>query len=129
MAVELENEPPAVALLMNPKRLAHVFFNIVHNSCDAMPDGGTIKLRFSQTDKAVITEIEDTGRGVAPEIEPRLFEAFATYGKAQGTGLGLSICKKIIEDHSGKISSRSEPGRGAIFSFSLPLQKEDASSV
>ena len=129
VAVELENEPPAVGLLMNPKRLAHVFYNIVHNACDAMPDGGTIKLRFEQTDRHVITEIEDTGRGVAPEIEPRLFEAFATYGKAQGTGLGLSICKKIIEDHSGKISSRTEPARGAIFSFSLPLHKEDALSV
>jgi signal transduction histidine kinase len=129
VAVELENEPPDVALLINPKRLAHVFYNIVHNACDAMPEGGTIKLRFSQTDKQVTTEIEDTGRGVAPEIEPRLFEAFATYGKAQGTGLGLSICKKIVEDHSGKITSRSEPGHGAIFSFTLPLHREDASSV
>src|SRR6185503_3328454 len=78
VTVELENEPPAVALLINPKRLAHVFYNIVHNACDAMPDGGTIKLRFSQSDRHVATEIEDTGRGVAPEIEPRLFEAFAT---------------------------------------------------
>jgi signal transduction histidine kinase len=129
VAVELENEPPDVALLINPKRLAHVFYNIVHNACDAMTEGGTIKLRFSQTDKQVTTEIEDTGRGVAPEIEPRLFEAFATYGKAQGTGLGLSICKKIVEDHSGKITSRSEPGHGAIFSFTLPLHREDASSV
>src|SRR6266702_3559170 len=99
VAVELENEPPAVGLLINPKRLAHVFFNIVHNACDAMPDGGTIKHRFEQTGKEVVTEIEDTGRGIAPEIAPRLFEAFATYGKAQGTGLGLSICKKIVEDH------------------------------
>ena len=69
--LELENEPPAVALLINPKRLAHVFYNIVHNACDAMPNGGKVKLRFKQTDKEVITEIEDTGKGVAPEIEPR----------------------------------------------------------
>src|SRR5205823_4054161 len=114
VVIKLENEPPAVALLMNPKRLAHVFYNIIHNACDAMPDGGTIKFRFAQTDKDLVTEIEDTGRGIAPEIAPRLFEAFATYGKAQGTGLGLSICKRIVEDHLGKISSRNEPGRGAI---------------
>ena len=93
-----------------------------------MPHGGTVRLRFQQTDKQVITEIEDTGGGVAPEIVPRLFEAFATYGRAQGTGLGLSICRKIVEDHSGKISSRIEPGRGAIFTFSLPLHKEEAKS-
>ena len=127
VVITLENEPPAVDLLINPKRLAHVFYNIVHNACDAMPDGGTIKFRFAKTDKELVTEIEDTGRGIAPEIAPRLFEAFATYGKAQGTGLGLSICKKIVEDHSGRISSRSEPGRGAIFWFSLPTPKEDAS--
>jgi signal transduction histidine kinase len=129
VTVELENEPPEVALLINPKRLSHVFFNIVHNACDAMPDGGKVKLRFKQTDKHVVTEIEDTGKGVAPEIAPRLFEAFATYGKSQGTGLGLSICRKIVEDHSGKITSRSETGHGAIFSFSLPLHKEAAPSA
>ena len=127
VVITLENEPPAVDLLINPKRLAHVFYNIVHNACDAMPDGGTIKLRFAKTDRELVTEIEDTGRGIAPEIAPRLFEAFATYGKAQGTGLGLSICKKIVEDHSGRISSRSEPGHGAIFWFSLPTPKEDVS--
>ena len=129
VTIELENQPPNVALLMNPKRLAHVFYNIIHNACDAMPDGGTVKLRFEQTDREVITEIEDTGRGIAPEIAPRLFEAFATYGKAQGTGLGLSICRRIVEDHRGRISSRCEPGRGAIFCFSLPLHKEDAARV
>ena len=57
----------------------------------------------------------------SPEIADRLFQPFATFGKSKGTGLGLAICKKIIEDHGGKISARSEPGRGAIFTFSLPL--------
>ena len=117
---------PAVDLFMNETRLAQVYYNIINNACDAMPDGGRVKLRFQESEREIITEIEDTGTGIAPEIAPRLFEAFATYGKAQGTGLGLSICKKIVEDHSGKISSRSEPGRGAIFSFSLPLHKEAA---
>ena len=74
----------------------------------------------------VITEIEDTGKGIAPEILPRLFEAFATFGKAKGTGLGLSICKKVIEDHRGWIRARSEPGKGAVFSFSLPVNAKAA---
>ena len=123
VAVELENEPPAIALLMNPKRLAHVFFNIVHNACDAMPDGGTIKFRFDQTGKEVVTEIEDTGRGVAPEIEPRLFEAFATYGKAQGTGLGLSITRQIAEEHGGQVRWSSRPGEGTTFMIALPIKR------
>ena len=53
----------------------------------------------------------------------RLFEPFATHGKQNGTGLGLSICKKIVEDHGGKISARSEPGKGATFVFTLPLSR------
>jgi two-component system sensor kinase FixL len=89
-----------------------------------MPRGGKVILRFQLTEREVTTEIEDTGPGIAPEIAPRLFDAFATYGKAQGTGLGLSICKKIVEDHRGKIRARTEPGRGAIFSFSLPVPND-----
>jgi signal transduction histidine kinase len=52
-----------------------------------------------------------------------LFQPFTTHGKQHGTGLGLSICKKIVEDHGGHISLRSEPGHGAIFAFTLPLPK------
>jgi signal transduction histidine kinase len=121
--IEVENPPPAIALPLNPKRLRRVFFNLVHNATDAMPRGGRIILRFRSTPDAVITELEDTGPGIAPEIADQLFEAFATYGKAQGTGLGLSICKRIIEDHRGWIAARNEPGRGAIFEFGLRLPK------
>jgi signal transduction histidine kinase len=121
VSIELENEPPAITLPLNPKRLRRLFFNLVHNATDAMPRGGRIILRFRSTAEALITEVEDTGPGVAPEIADRLFEAFVTYGKANGTGLGLSICKKIIEDHHGWIAARNEPGRGAIFELGLPL--------
>jgi signal transduction histidine kinase len=120
--LECENEPPGVYLLIDPQRLTHVFYNLIHNACDAMPNGGKIRLRFFCNETGLVTEIEDSGKGIAPEIAPRLFQAFATYGKAQGTGLGLSICKRIIEDHRGQIQARNEPGRGAVFSFSLPLQ-------
>jgi len=72
----------------------------------------------------VVTEIEDTGPGIAPEIADQLFEVFATHGKAHGTGLGLSICKRIIEDHHGWIEARNECGRGAVFAFGLPLDHQ-----
>jgi len=119
--IDVENAPPAVALPLNPKRLRRLFFNLVHNATDAMPAGGSILLRFRSTPSAIVTEFEDTGPGIAPEIAGQLFEAFATYGKAHGTGLGLSICKKIIEDHRGWITARNELGHGAIFEFGLPL--------
>jgi len=86
-----------------------------------MQNGGKILLRFEAKPKEVITEIEDTGPGIAAEMDGKLFEAFATHGKAHGTGLGLSICKRIVEDHHGWISGRNEPGRGAIFAFGLPV--------
>lgn len=123
VTLELENAPPSVQLFIHPKRLRRVFYNLVHNATDAMPEGGKIVLRFQTTEKDVITEIEDKGRGIAPEIANQLFEAFATYGKAHGTGLGLSICKRIITDHHGWITARNLPGGGAIFSFGLPRRQ------
>jgi signal transduction histidine kinase len=115
-------ELPEVDLLIDPQRLTHVFFNLVHNACDAMmPEGGKIFFRFQARPNEFVTEIEDTGKGIAPEILPRLFEAFASYGKSNGTGLGLSICRKIVNDHQGRIEAQNRPGGGALFRFSLPL--------
>ncbi len=121
--IEMENVPPAVPVRYDPRRLSRVFFNLVHNATDVMLNGGKIFLRFQFNAGEIITEIEDTGPGIAPEVAGRLFQPFTTHGKTHGTGLGLSICKKIIEDHGGKIATRSEPNRGAIFSFTLPLAK------
>lgn len=101
--------------------MARVFYNLVSNACDAMPGGGKIKIRLMQKDRDVVTEVEDGGKGIPAQFAQRLFEPFATYGKAGGTGLGLSICKRVVEDHCGRIDVRQEPGRGAIFGFTLPV--------
>ena len=115
------NPPPAVTLRLDAKRLRRVFYNLTHNAADAMPAQGTLTLRFTQTDRDLVTELADTGPGIAPEILPRLFQPFATHGKAHGSGLGLAICKKIIEDHGGQITARNDPAGGAVFAFTLPL--------
>ncbi|HEY3862252.1 MAG TPA: cyclic nucleotide-binding domain-containing protein [Verrucomicrobiae bacterium] len=121
--VKLEYASPAPGSMVriNPQRLSRVFHNLVSNAGDAMPSGGTVKFRFIETAQEIITEVEDTGKGIAPQIQNRLFMAFATYGKANGTGLGLSICKKVIQDHKGVISARNVPNGGAVFRFTLPL--------
>ena len=121
--IELQTEPPAVKLLIDSRRLRRVFFNLVHNAADMMLDGGRIFIRFHSDQSEIVTEIEDTGPGIAPEITDKLFQAFTTFGKGHGTGLGLSICKKIVEDHHGRIWARNEPDHGAIFCFALPLPK------
>ena len=121
--LELVNPPPEAEVRIQPQRLSRLFYNLLNNAVDEMPDGGKIFLRFAVEEGALRIEIEDTGRGIAPEIAESLFQPFATHGKAHGTGLGLTICKRIVEDHGGKIWARSEPGRGATFSFTLPLAK------
>lgn len=123
ITIELENQPPDVTLNLNLNRLRRVWQNLCHNAADFMPDAGKVIVRFRQTDTEVITELEDTGPGIATAVAETLFEPFATHGKIHGTGLGLSICKKIIEDHHGRITARNEPGRGAVFTFTLPLPK------
>jgi len=123
--VQIEPPPelPSSAVRLDARRLSRVYFNLLGNAMDFMPNGGKIFLRFQVDEKEVITEFEDTGPGIAPVIANKLFQAFATFGKNHGTGLGLSICKRIIEDHNGRIWVRNEPDRGAIFCFALPLAK------
>jgi signal transduction histidine kinase len=115
--------PPSIPMPIDPKRVRRVFHNLIQNAADAMPGGGKVFVRYLVEGNELITEIEDTGKGIAPEIAGTLFEAFATFGKEHGTGLGLSICKKIVEDHQGRIWARNEPGRGAVFAFALPLEQ------
>jgi signal transduction histidine kinase len=121
--IEFDNPPPEIKLSINPQRLTRVFYNLILNAVDEMPGGGKIRLRFDVRDDEVVSEIVDSGEGIAPEIIDRLFEPFATYGKAKGTGLGLSISRRIIEEHGGKISATNSPGGGAIFAFTLPKPK------
>lgn len=121
VTVELAQPPPSLKVPMNPRRLSRVFYNLMFNAVDEMPEGGEIKVHFRTTPSELATEIEDTGEGIAPEMADKLFEAFATFGKTRGTGLGLSISKRIVEEHRGRIYARNVPGGGALFGFTLPL--------
>jgi len=123
VALSVEGPLPDTPMLLDPKRLRRVFYNLMHNATDAMPGGGRIMLRVLSKPGEIVTEIEDTGPGIAPEIADRMFQAFASHGKAHGTGLGLTICKRIVEDHRGWISAANRPGGGALFSFGLPIAK------
>lgn len=123
VTLELGNPPPECNVRVQPQRLSRLFYNLLNNAVDEMSGGGSIFLRFAVADGELRVEIEDTGRGIAPEIAQSLFEPFATHGKEHGTGLGLTICKKIVTDHGGRIWATSAPGKGATFSFTLPLDR------
>ncbi|HEX8288301.1 MAG TPA: ATP-binding protein [Pyrinomonadaceae bacterium] len=94
------------------------------NAIDAMPEGGTLTFRaFSQTTRVVV-EVEDTGFGIAPEDVSKVFEPFFTTKEVgKGTGLGLAVCYGIITEHGGRLSVRSNVGKGTVFSIFLPIQK------
>ncbi len=119
--LRLAGPVPVVTMDLDAKRLRRVFLNLAANATEAMHSDGVLTLRFHQEEHELITEIADNGPGIAPEMAGKLFQPFATHGKAHGTGLGLSICKKIIEDHGGRIWAANGPQGGAVFSFALPL--------
>jgi signal transduction histidine kinase len=123
--VETRTAVPDIVLPINSRRLNHVFYNLFGNAADIMPEGGSISLRFQHNEREIMTEVEDSGPGFPPGIVEKLFMPFFTHGKANGTGLGLSICKNIVEDHGGRIWPKAEAGHGAIFCFTLPLDRAD----
>jgi signal transduction histidine kinase len=110
-------------------RISQVILNLLDNAVKFTRDsGGTITIilekkedEFNNNSQHVIINIKDTGKGIDPGIFPRLFTKFATKSDT-GTGLGLFVCKGIIEAHGGKIWAKNNTdGKGATFSFSLPI--------
>ncbi len=111
-------------VMMDETKMRRALYNIASNARDAMEPGGTLTIATRQVNGSVEFRLSDTGPGIPPEIRDTLFEPFVTYGKATGTGLGLAIAKKAVEDHGGTITVESEPGRGATFIITLPLERE-----
>ena len=121
-------EPHATRdLLGSEKELASAFGNLVSNAIRYTPEGGTVTLRWKETDEGAAFEVQDTGIGIAPEHLPRLTERFYRVDRGRsresgGTGLGLAIVKHALVRHGGTLTISSQPGAGSTFSarFSGP---------
>jgi signal transduction histidine kinase len=102
--------------------LVQVWTNLIHNAVQAMNGHGTLGISVARGDaRHAVVRIADSGGGIAPEVLPRIFDAFfTTKARGEGSGLGLHICHKIIARHQGRIEVQSEPGR-TVFSVWLPL--------
>ncbi len=118
-----EDYPPAsLAVNMDQNEMKQVFINIVNNALQAMPRGGELRIRLDRVnDQELVVEFSDTGTGIAPENVDKIFEPFfSTKSSGDGTGLGLSISYRIVRNHGGRIETKSEAGKGTVFSVFLP---------
>ncbi|MFI5072297.1 MAG: sensor histidine kinase, partial [Terriglobales bacterium] len=121
--LELADSPVSIA--GDPELLHRALSNLVLNAMDAMPEGGTLTLRtrWGSDGNDACVEVSDTGSGLTPEESARVFTPYYT-SKTHGTGLGLAIVQSVISDHGGRVSVRSEPGRGTTFEIKLPRNEE-----
>lgn len=108
-------------------QMRSVFVNLLLNSLDAMPSGGTITIRAARAGKVVRIHVIDTGPGISEGAMDTIFLPFSST-KSTGTGLGLSICKRIIELHQGTIVARNHAQGGAELVVSLPLVGQESQS-
>ena len=96
-----------------------VLVNLFVNALEVMPNGGTIHISAVSHRRSILIRVRDTGPGIAPEIRGRLFQPFATAGKATGIGLGLAFSRQAVIDHGGEMWVESS-SRGTCFSIRLP---------
>ncbi|MFC1498785.1 ATP-binding protein [Verrucomicrobiota bacterium] len=107
----------------NEFQLREVLINLILNSVDAMPDGGTLTICAGADSKWVSVEVCDTGTGMDEEVKQRCFEPFFSTKGEHGTGMGLALSYGIIRRHGGAIDiGKSEPGKGTTVVFRLPEQ-------
>jgi signal transduction histidine kinase len=122
--MELEEALPD--LVMDSDQISQVVMNLLINAVEAMPQGGrlTVRTRYADEIPAVVLSVEDTGEGILPEDEGRIFDPFFTR-KAEGTGLGLSICRRILERHGAHMEVESTWGEGSTFRVIFPLDEKN----
>lgn len=110
----------------SPGQMQQVFLNIIDNAKDAIKEKGVIHVSTREENGVLIIVTEDNGIGISEEDQQNIFEPFfTTKEKGHGTGLGLAISKRILSEHNGTLSVKSEPGKGSTFTIRLPLQKKE----
>src|SRR6267154_1005576 len=106
-------------------QLQQAVIALATNAIDAMPEGGTLKLRAIHSNSRVLVQVIDVGIGIAPENMTKIFDPFfTTKDVGRGTGLGLAVCYGILSDHGGRLDVRSTVGVGTTFTITLPIADE-----
>ena len=125
-AISVSVATDGLAIDGDRQRLAQAVGNLVTNAAKYTTEGGTVRITGAAADGNVILSIEDNGVGIAPDLLPRVFEAFVQGDRSLdrsegGLGMGLAVARKLIELHGGTLAARSDgPGKGSAFTLSLP---------
>lgn len=125
MGVRLESrvaEGPT-PIEVDPLRVGEVLTNLLSNALRHTPSGGTVRVTSGTTRDGIEIAVSDTGRGIAPEQLPHVFDRFSRSPDSPGAGLGLAIAKSLVEAHGGEIRAESGP-TGTTISFTLPREAE-----
>jgi len=109
------------------RKFKQIMLNLLTNAVKFTPEGGTVTMAAERIDGNYVFSVMDTGIGIAPEDHGKVFEEFRQVGtdyarKAEGTGLGLTLTRKLVQLHGGEIRLESELGKGAKFTFNLPIE-------
>ncbi len=122
--IETRPDPEAPEVMADRDQLKQVFFNVVLNASDAMPDGGRLTIETNwHPDRSILSvRFSDTGSGISPEHLDKLFDPFFTT-KQMGTGLGLAVSYGIVKAHRGSIEVESTSGQGTVLTITLPCEK------
>jgi signal transduction histidine kinase len=120
VSLRVDVPPERVAALVDHDQMLSLLTNLLYNAIDATPPRGEVDVRVATVPGGTLTvEVTDTGPGIDPEVARRLFTPFATT-KPTGTGLGLSVARRVARDHGGTLTAANRPGRGAVFTLTLP---------
>ncbi|HEY1436303.1 MAG TPA: GAF domain-containing protein [Casimicrobiaceae bacterium] len=125
IALSLDIDPAVGELRADERKFKQILVNLLSNAVKFTPDGGRVALRAQPVDSGLEFSVSDTGIGIAPEDQEKVFEEFRQVGgdyktKQEGTGLGLALARKFVQLHGGAISVQSELGKGATFTFTIP---------
>jgi signal transduction histidine kinase len=132
IALGLEVDARLEEFVGDERKVRQVVLNLLSNAVKFTPEGGRVDVRALVEDGVVRISVSDTGVGIAPEDQAKIFEAFSQVGtddvrKHEGTGLGLTLTRRFVELHGGEISVESAVGEGSTFSFTLPVRSWTAS--
>lgn len=128
VALEVDLATGLGSIQADPDLLHRAVGNLILNALDAMPSGGRLAVRTQPVEGGIRLQISDSGKGLTREECERLFTPYYTT-KQHGTGLGLAIVQSVVSDHGGKISVKSEPDQGTMFTIDLPASPPASSGA